>query len=84
MAGDILAIQNSRRAYRLLRDNSSYSLENGIIVFDDENDFTKTLDRIKNIAKIIDAEIEYSDEVNSAVQDYVQEEKNFAWLSGRK
>ena len=81
LAGDILAIQNSRRAYRLLRDNSSYSLENGIIIFDDENDFTKTLDRIKNIARIIDAEIEYSDEVNSAVQDYVQEEKNFIEFS---
>lgn len=81
LEGSIDAIQSNRRAFRLLRDYSSYTLEDGRIIFDDGSDLTKTLDRIKAVARIIGAKVEYSSDVSGAIDDYIQEEENFASFS---
>ncbi len=74
LCGDVSLILNNRRAFRILRDNSIYVIEDGCIIFDENSDFNKTLDRIRNLARIVGCELEYSDRVNETVEDYIQEE----------
>ncbi len=81
LEGNITAIMNNRRAFRLLRDYSTYTVVDDSILFDNSNDLTKTLDRIKTIAKFVGATIEYSSDVNGFIDDYVQEEQKFQEFS---
>lgn len=81
LSGCINQLMGNRRAFRLLKDNSDYHLENSIVVFSEHNDFNKTLSRIHSIAKLIGATVEYAKAVNEAVEDYVLEEKKFSDFS---
>lgn len=81
LSGEIGLLLNNRRAYRLLMDYSSCVIEEGCIYFDENNDFNKTLTRIKNIAKIISCDVEYSDEVSSELDEYLLEERKFEEFS---
>ncbi len=81
LCGDVSLILNNRRAFRILRDNSIYVIEDGCIIFDENSDFNKTLDRIRNLARIVGCELEYSDRVNETVEDYIQEENKFIAFS---
>ena len=81
LEGNIEAIFNNRRAFRLLKDNSSYIREEERLIFSDDSDFRKTLDRIRKIGTIIGSDVEYSSQINNAVEKYIQEENNFASFS---
>lgn len=83
LEGDISLILNNRRAYRLLKDNSHYSIEDNRIVFSLGSDLNKTLTRIQNIAKIIKCEIRYSSEVNEEISLYIAEEEKFSLFSNK-
>lgn len=79
--GDIHVILNSRRAYRLLKDNSSFTVQDDSILFDAAEDFTKTLDRISRVAKLSGCDLSYAEKVSDAMDDYLLEERKFELFS---
>ena len=81
LEGDTSLIFNNRRAYRLLKDNSNYSVEDDRIIFSLGSDMNKTLTRIHNIARIIKCEVKYSSDVNEEVDLFIAEEKKFSLFS---
>ena len=46
LRGDVQKILSNRRAFRMLKDNSVFTVDGDAIVFDRTEDFTKTMDRI--------------------------------------
>lgn len=81
LKGDIQLVLGNRRAYRMLKDNSSFVVNDDCIVFDANEDFTKTLDRIGRIAKLAGCDLSYAEKVNDAIDDYLLEERKFELFS---
>ena len=81
LKGDIQQILANRRAFRMLKDNSAFTINNDSIVFDNTEDFNKTMDRITRIASLAGCEISYAGKVNDAIDDYRLEEEKFALFS---
>lgn len=81
LEGAIQEVLNNRRAYRLLKDYSDFTIDDGKILFAPNSDFTKTLNRINNVAKIIGASVVYADEVNAEISEFANEEEKFAEFS---
>ncbi len=81
LRGAIQTVINNRRAYLLLKDNSSFAVHDDCIVFDAAEDFTKTLDRIRRAAQRAGCELSFAEKVNDAIDDYLLEEKKFSLFS---
>lgn len=81
LEGKIDSILTNRRAYRLLKDFSKFTVEDNKIVFSIGSDFAKTLTRIKNVAKIVGLIVEYSDDISDEVKDFKLEEEKFEEFS---
>ena len=69
LRGSIQTVINNRRAYLLLKDNSSFAVHDDCIVFDAAEDFTKTLDRIRRAAQRAGCELSFAEKVNDAIDD---------------
>jgi cysteine desulfurase/selenocysteine lyase len=65
--GDIQQILGNRRAYRLLKDNSVFTVQEESIVFEQTEELNKTLDRISRIAKLAGCELSYTKNVSDAL-----------------
>ena len=81
LSGAVDRLMNNRRTRLFLKDNTVFTFEGDSIVFDESSDFTKTLDRIHAMAKMLGCQVEYSQNVNNAVDDYLLEEKKFSEFS---
>ena len=81
LRGAIQTILSNRRAFRLLKDNSSFVHDDDCLIFSEEEDFNKTLDRINRVAKIVGCPVTYAEQVNKAVDEYVLEEQKFQAFS---
>ncbi len=81
LEGDVQLIMNSRRAFRLLRDYSDYTLQDNQIIFAAGSDFNKTLNRINSLAKIVGVPLHYDNEINDEVNEYLVEEEKFSEFS---
>ena len=79
--GDIQQILGNRRAYRLLKDNSVFTVQEESIVFEQTEELNKTLDRISRIAKLAGCELSYTKNVSDAIDDYLLEEEKFKAFS---
>ena len=77
VSGDIDLILNNKRAMRLLKDNSVFTVEGDGIVFDVGDDLNKCISRIQSAAKYAQCEVELQGNADSGIQAYYQEEKNF-------
>lgn len=83
LEGNIQKIIDNRRAYRLLRDYSEFTIQENQIVFSANSDFNKTLTRIKNVVKIVGANVSYAEDVNEEINEYLLEEQKFAEFSDK-
>lgn len=81
VSGDIDLILNSRRAMRLLKDNSVFVVEDEKIVFEVGEDLNKCINRIRSAAKYAQCDVKLQGNANSGIQAYYQEEKNFGEFS---
>lgn len=77
VSGDIDLILNNKRAMRLLKDNSVFTVEGDRLVFDVSDDLNKSIGRIQSAAKYAQCEVVLQGNANSGIQAYYQEEKNF-------
>lgn len=77
VSGDIDLILNNKRAMRLLKDNSVFTVEGDRFVFDVDDDLNKCISRIQSAAKYAQCDVELQGNADSGIQAYYQEEKNF-------
>lgn len=81
LKGDIQKILNNRRAFRMLKDNSTFTVCDDVIIFEINEDFTKTMDRIMRVANLSGCQLSYTSQVNDAMDDYRLEEEKFSLFS---
>ena len=81
VSGDIDSILNCKRAMRLLKDNSVFTVEGDGMIFDVGDDLNKCISRIQSAAKYAQCEVELQGNADSGIQAYYQEEKNFEVFS---
>ena len=58
VSGDIDLLLNNKRAMRLLKDNSIFTIEEDGLVFDVGDDLNKCINRIQSAAKYVHCEVE--------------------------
>lgn len=81
VTGDIENIISNRRAMRLLKDNSVFSVQEDCLEFEIGEDLNKCINRIQTAAKYAQCEVELEGGANSSIQAYQEEEQNFAEFS---
>ncbi len=81
VTGDIGEILSNRRAMRLLKDNTIFSVNDKSIVVDVTDDFNKTINRIQNAVKFTSCDLQFQKNVHEGIDSYYQEERNFEEFS---
>lgn len=81
VTGNIEKITSNRRAMRLLKDNSVFTIKGDCIGFEVGDDLNKCITRIQTAAKYAQCDVEIQDNANSGIQAYYEEEQNFADFS---
>lgn len=77
VTGDIESIFHNRRAARFLKDTINFQQTGQSLVINAEDNINKTIDRIKKICSYISADLEFSERVSEAVNNYELEEARF-------
>ncbi len=77
VTGDIDLIFHNRRAARFLKDAVNFQRTSQSLVINVGDNIDKTIDRIKKICGYISANLEYSEKVSEAVNNYEKEEVKF-------
>ena len=77
VTGNIEKITSNRRAMRLLKDNSVFTIKGDCIEFEVGDDLNKCITRIQTEAKYAQCDVEIQDNANSGIQAYYEELQNF-------
>jgi len=77
VTGDINLILENRRAARFLKDNTQYTIQDGIITVLINDNLNKEIERIKTVALYADCEVLFSSESSNEMQLYINEEESF-------
>lgn len=81
VTGAIDKIVANRRAMRLLKDNSVFTIKDGRIEFEVGEDLNKCINRIQVAARYAQCEVEIQSNANSGLKAYYEEEQNFVEFS---
>ena len=72
VTGDFNSITANKRAMRLLKDNSVFTIKDNCIEFEVGEDLNKCINRIQMAAKYALCEVELQTNANSGIQAYYQ------------
>ena len=81
ITGDISQLIDSRRAMRFLKDNTNYTLSEGVVYVNIADSLNKTIDRVRTAANYSKCDVELSGEANKGIQSYIEEENKFVEFS---
>jgi len=83
VTGDVGQLLESRRAARFLKDNTNYTLSDGVVYISIADSLNKSIDRIRTAAGYAKCDVELSGEANEGIQSYIEEEGKFAEFSAK-
>jgi len=83
VTGDVESVLASRRAARFLKDNTDYTVSDGVISVPIMDSLNKTIDRIRTAAGYAKCEVELSGEADDGIQSYLEEEGKFTEFSSK-
>ena len=81
ITGDVPALFANRRAYRFLKDNTTYIQKEDSLIVSIKDSLSKSIDRIKIVADYIKCEVRLSQSANDGIKEYLREENKFALFS---
>ena len=83
VTGDVESVLASRRAARFLKDNTGYTLLDGVIYIPISDSLNKSIDRMRTAAGYAKCEVELSGHADDGIQSYIEEESKFAEFSSK-
>lgn len=83
ITGDVEFILANRRAARFLKDNTDYTISDGVISISISDGLSKSIDRIRTAAGYAKCEVKLSGEADEGIRWYIEEEEKFAEFSAK-